>query len=656
MELSVIEQLNVVLKAQGMVDDVQFGEKVMFDVETYPNYFLLVFLFKGEYSVYFEMRNNQPFLNQQACAYIFNNFVLVGFNSNNYDLPLVEHFLSGQATNTSLYQFSKRLIESGERAWIVQKDYPRLISAMRNSYDLMEVAPDPNKVSLKTYAARLLVDDIQDLPFNPHKRLTDSEIDILLRYCLKDVKNTYTLNSALKTEVEMREFMSKQYRMDLRSLSDAQIGERVVAALCEKRLGREIPRPDISKIVGTSFKYILPDYIKFQTPVLQKAAELVSTLDFFINDKGSPILPKELAEYEIKIGSTSYNLQIGGLHSQESTQAYVCDENHRLSDVDVDSFYPFIIINNKYFPQFIGEVFLEVYKHDLVEPRLDYKHKAADESYTKEERAIFKQLANSLKIVINGIYGKLGNLYSKVYSPEFLVSVCLTGQLSLLMLIERLEIAGLKVISANTDGIVIYYDVKQRDSFDKIVKQWERDCSFTTEENFYHALYSRDVNNYIAIKSDKDCQVKKATKLKGVYTDYWYRDVNSFRMKNTPSVIVCRQAVVDYLMNNTPIEETIYKCDELMKFTFLQNVTGGGVYRGEHFGRVARYYKSNTSFDGIFAASSGNTVPNSQNSKLCLKVPKEMPVDVDYDFYIDYARNILYDIGAKVKDFSPDLF
>lgn len=651
-----IEQLNLALKAQGMETDIQFREKVMFDVETYPNYFLIVFLFRGKYSIYFDMRNNEPFKYLQECAYIFNNFILVGFNSNNYDLTLTKHLLSGKATNDSLYEISKKLVEGHEKPWLLEKNIPVFISTMQNSYDLMGVAPDPNKVSLKTYAARLLVEDIQDLPFNPHQRLSDDNINELLRYCLKDVKNTYMLNSALKTEVEMREFMSAQYKMDLRSLSDAQIGERVAIKLCENRLGRSIERIDPHKIVGSSFKYYTPEYLKFNTPILQKALELVTTLDFLIDDKGKPILPLELAEYEIKIGTTQYNLQIGGLHSQEETQAYVCDENYRLSDIDVDSFYPFIILNNRYFPSHIGEVFLQVYRHELVEPRLDNKHKAADEKYSKEEREVFKQLANSLKIVINGIYGKLGSVYSKLYSPEFLVSVCLTGQLSLLMLIERLELAGLKVISANTDGIVIYYHKDQTDLFHSIVKQWQNDTNFTTEENFYHALYSRDVNNYIAIKSDKDCQIKKSVKLKGVYTDYWYRDLNSFRMKNTPSAIICRQAVVDYLMENKPLEETIRTCTDLIKFSFAQNITGGGRFRGQDFGRVARFYKSSKSLDSLVSSKTGNTVPNSQNAELCLKIPQELPSDVDFDFYVDYAKNILYDIGAKTKNFSPFLF
>ncbi|KKS65278.1 MAG: hypothetical protein UV34_C0020G0001, partial [Parcubacteria group bacterium GW2011_GWB1_42_6] len=36
-----------------------------------------------------------------------------------------------------------------------------------------------------------------------------------------------------------------------------------------------------------------------------------------------------------------------------------------------------------------------------------------------------------------------------------MIQVTITGQLALLMLIERLELCGVPVISANTDGLVV---------------------------------------------------------------------------------------------------------------------------------------------------------------------------------------------------------
>ena len=42
-----------------------------------------------------------------------------------------------------------------------------------------------------------------------------------------------------------------------------------------------------------------------------------------------------------------------------------------------------------------------------------------------------------------------------LYSPDLLINTTITGQLTLLMLIEMITLSGGKVKSANTDGIVI---------------------------------------------------------------------------------------------------------------------------------------------------------------------------------------------------------
>ena len=599
-----INALNQYLAMQGCQDLVNYGEEVEFDIETYPNYFLIQFLFKGKYVVAFEKRNNQPFQQLTELAFICQNFVLVGFNSNSYDIPMLRHFLSANATNDSLYKLSKDLIENEMRWWDIKDRYSHNDKLFINTYDLIEIAPDPNKISLKMYSARRLGERLQDLPYEPHQKLTDEEIAVVYNYCIKDITNTHSLKCDLHTEIDMRKFMSQQFSMDLRSLSDAQIGERVTIQLVEKRLGRRLPQP--MNYRGKILRYFAPQYIKFSTDLLTDVLETVNNAEYLVDKSGSPSIPDSVAQLKIRIGTTDYKLGIGGLHSQEKAQTIICDENHRLRDVDVDSFYPRIIINNRYAPKSIGEAFLEVYELELVNPRLEHKKRSSDPNLSPAERAEQKQLANSKKIVINGLYGKLGSPYSKVYAPELMISVCLTGQLSLLMLIERLELAGIKVVSANTDGIVMYYSDEQTSLVNTIVCQWEKDCNFTTEDTFYHALYSANVNNYIAVKSDENCQIIKGAKRKGSFADHWFTDKSNFKLKTTPDFLICRNAVVNYLTKGVSIEETVKNCTDIRQFLSVRAVRGGGVFRGRKFGRIARFYISTESQDCLQYAKNGN--------------------------------------------------
>ena len=65
------------------------------------------------------------------------------------------------------------------------------------------------------------------------------------------------------------------------------------------------------------------------------------------------------------------------------------------------------------------------------------------------ELSYHKVQTDSLKISVNGSFGKLGSKYSALYAPDLLIQTTVTGQLALLMLIERLHLAGVRVISAN---------------------------------------------------------------------------------------------------------------------------------------------------------------------------------------------------------------
>lgn len=646
-----LSQLN---NALNLKTPLQFQDELYFDIETYPNYWLCVFKTREGPVIHFSIKNNQPFEHLYSLAFICGNFCLVGFNSNSYDIPILQHVLSGKANNDSIYNLSVRLVENGEWWRNIKDKIPHNDRVHINTYDLIEPAPDPNKISLKKYSARILVEELEDLPFDPHQILSDEEINRVFNYCIKDVQHTLDLRNELHDEMQLRFDMSKNFNMDLRSLSDAQIGERVTIHYIEKRLGRKLPKPlDYRNKI---LRYRKPAYIKFQTDYLNNILNTVVNAEYHVGKNGSPMIPKDIAALSISINGTNYKLGIGGLHSQEKNQAYVCDKYHRIYDIDGNSFYPTIIVNNNYCPQGLEGVFMDVYKGDLVEPRLAYKRQAKDESLTKEQHHTIKQWANSMKVVINGLYGKLGSPYCKLYAPEMMISVCLTGQLMLLMLIERLELVGIKVFSANTDGIVTYSHVNQYEMFKAIVNQWEHEVKMTTEWTPYQAVYSRDVNNYIAVKSDFDCQIKEDVKRKGCFADHWFSDPNSFKMKNTPDMLICRNAVTDLILNGTPIEETINNCKDIRQFLGLSEVKGGATFRGVDIGRVARFYISKNSNDYLQRKDSGNKVPNSDRAEIMLNLSKELPNDLYLQYYIDKANIMLYDIGYKVKDRMLDLF
>lgn len=247
--------------------------------------------------------------------------------------------------------------------------------------------------------------------------------------------------------------------------------------------------------------------------------------------------------------------------------------------------------------------------------------------------------ADSLKIEINGTFGKLGSKYSALYAPDLLIQVTITGQLSLLMLIERLELEGIPVVSANTDGIVMACPHSKANICNHIVGEWERETGFVTEDTEYRALLSANVNNYVAVKSS-------GAKGKGAYTNPWLDPKTAiFRFHKNPEAFICVNAVHEFLSVGKPIVDTINECEDISQFVCVRNVKGGAVKDGVYLGKVIRWYYKIAEIGDIRYKDSGNLVPKSEGAWPLMVLPKKMPLDIDKGHYIRVANEMLTDLG-----------
>jgi len=602
------------------------GNRTMsFDTESYPNYFLAAFkCIETNKVIHFERDEYAWRINleivpfeiwRDTLSFVLHRFLLVGFNSGPYDTPVIQAALEGCSAET-IKDISNKVI-SGE--------HPKysLFLAKANHIDLIEVAP--LEASLKIYGGRLHCERMQELPYYHLKTLSYPEICNVRDYCVNDLDVNILLYNELLPHIKLREELSKLYGTDLRSKSDAQVAEAIVLAELRK-LGPVAKAPQWNE--GDIIKYKVPNFIKFQTPQLQNVLEVVRNAEFRIGANGSTDTPECIAKLNINVGNCNYIMGNGGLHSTEKSVSYYANEFNYLVDRDVAGYYPAIILNQRLFPSHLGEAFLTVYQ-TLVTRRL------------KAKKDGNKTEADGLKIAVNGIFGKLGNKYSIVYSPDLVTQVTVTGQLCLLMLIEYIELNNIHIISANTDGIVINCPKDRYNDLENIIKSWEHQTNFITEETRYGSLHSRDVNNYIAIKEDGEC------KTKGVYCERGSA-LNSVLSKN-PETLILSDSVQQFLSNGIAISETIINCKNFKRFTSLRTVKGGGEKNGLFLGKAIRWYYALSCEGPIKYVKSGNNVPKSEGAKPCMTLPTNIPDDLDYDWYINEADSILYDLGVKVR-------
>lgn len=264
-----------------------------------------------------------------------------------------------------------------------------------------------------------------------------------------------------------------------------------------------------------------------------------------------------------------------------------------------------------------------------------------------EQRAASNK-AESLKVTLNGCYGKLGSPYSIFFSPNLMIQVTLTGQLAILMLIERLELAGIHVISANTDGIISRVPRDKRNLFNAIFFDWECDTGYATEETEYISVHSQSVNSYIALKRGKNGEIE--AKLKGPFAPSGPGLPGASGQKKNPNMDICSLAVVEYLKDGTPLEATIRGCTDPRKFVVVKRVTGGAMKDDQKIGKALRWYYATGVEGGFVYVKNGNAVPESIGAKLMMELPEELPDDVDYDYYIREAYATLEDLGVAAID------
>lgn len=595
------------------------GQKFVFDIEVFKNYLLVAFkrLNTNEY-VIFEAHDNGT-LHLPSLNWFIRRHKLYGFNSNAFDLPILTYALTG-ANTSQVKEVCNRIIHDNIRQFDFYSEFK--LDKLRLAHsDIIGICPLDG--SLEAYGANLHAKSIQPMPVDPETFLTPEQKASVGWYCLKDLDITELLVNNLESQLILRENMSKQYGIDLMSASDAQIAEKVIRSEVGHVLGK-VPKSKVHP--GDLFDYEPPAWVFFTTPQLQTLLEDIEDSVFRVGPGGHPEAPETLQKRTVTIGRNTYTVGLGGLHSTEKSQAVIPRDGGFLLDIDVASYYPAIILNNEFAPDHLGKTFLKVYQ-DLVDRRL-------------EAKKIKHPDADSLKIVINGTYGKFGDKFSCVYSPKNVTQVTLTGQLALLMLIEHVEVElGIQVVSANTDGIVFNLrDSEELSRLRESVKRWNAHTSLETEETFYKALYSRDVNNYIAIKVDPSAKPKT----KGTYL----QPEGIFRFHKNPDCNIVSKAICEYITKQTPVAETILKCQDIREFIIARQARGGATFNGEYVGKFVRWYYSRYSKSTIVYKNSGNTVSKSEGAMPIPVLPDQFPPDVDFDKYIELAEKGLLLIGA----------
>lgn len=581
--------------------------KYFLDTECYPNYFLIVLKSLNGQILEFEYDEEHPFTFKDDLKKIFcdkQNILTIGFNSRRYDIPMIKQLINdGYVTNNDLKRLSDNLILSDNNFDVISENNGWTPKTW-NHIDIIRVLP--KGASLKMFGARIHTNKLQDLPFEPDRILTREEKNILKQYCYNDVDITMALYLKIQEELKLRWEVGKELKIDCRSKSDADIAE----IYFKNRFSNKV----ISKPKKLSFKYEIPQYLAYTNCNIVDILDVIGGFEFTHNTdlkKGIPFVGKE-----IKTKTNSFTIGIGGLHSKEENKAVIKADNEFLIDVDVTSYYPSIIINNNIYPSNLGQDFINEYKK-LRDKRLQIKDKQSTHS-------------KFYKIVLNGTFGRLGYKQSILYDLEKMIQTTITGQLCLLMLVNMLETGGFEIISGNTDGLTIKGNINFIDKFKAILTKWEKITGFELEHTDYSRIYMRDVNNYIAIKTDG------GVKTKGFLA--------SNDLSRNAHLRIVKKAVKEYLLNKTDIDSTI-RSGVKEDYILTKKTKFGAKFKGNYLGKVVRWYYRT---DGDYILNmKGHKVPD---ANLCYPIMdlKDDIINIDYERYKKETIKTLKSLGVII--------
>lgn len=263
-------------------------------------------------------------------------------------------------------------------------------------------------------------------------------------------------------------------------------------------------------------------------------------------------LKSEYSELKLDLWGCPCVVAYGGLHGAVKNLFLDSDEENVILNYDVNSYYPSIMIENGYLSRNVADPL-------LFEEAYHARMKAKVEGDTKTN--------NALKLVLNTTYGASNNQYNDLFDPLMAHSVCISGQLYLIELINRLghALPDLLLIQANTDGIMFRIPRVDVPEVRKIIADWEKRTKFTMEEDVITQVRQRDVNNYcIRMKNGK-------IKAKGGALSNW----KGGNFQNSTLAIVCKAMVLN-LLDDIPVEETINGCDDIFMFQMIAKA--GGTY------------------------------------------------------------------------------
>lgn len=525
--------------------------------------------------------------------------IWVGYNSRNYDKYIVQSIIC----EFNPKEVNDHIIVKGEKGW----SYSGLMRKVPIiNFDIISSPP----VGLKTLEG-FMGNDIRetDVPFDIDRPLTPEELASTKKYCTHDVEQTMEVFMQRKEQFDSQMALITTFKLPIAFMDKT-----------EAQITAEILECDYKKWNDEWDLFVL-DTIHL------KKYKFVA--DWFMNPKNQYYKSEDGKKNKITVNvcGVPHTFGWGGLHGAR-------DKYHAkglILHVDVASYYPSLLIRYG--------LMSRASKNPKKYEEIYNKRLALKAAGKKKEQAPYKK-------VLNAASGAMKDKYNKLYDPRNNNLMCVNGQLMLLDLLERLE-GHCTLIQSNTDGLIIEIPDTDYDFnlIDDICYEWEQRTGMGLGLDIINEIYQKDVNNYLWIDGGEG-------ERKGAYVKELSPLDNDLPIIN--------KALVDYMVQGIPVEQTINSCDELIQFQKLVKLSREYEYVQHNDVRYSykcyRVFASKKRSDGkIYKCRSGSnpakfgTTPDRcfiENDNIN---GKKISNTLDKQWYIDLSKERLRQFGVNLN-------
>lgn len=473
-------------------------------------------------------------------------------------------------------------------------------------------------------------------------------VEPMLHYNKNDVYLVCEIARQKPDEIKLRYSLGAAFNLNLLCAARSSIADKLLYKFYSERSGLTVDKfKDLrTQRTALSFNKIIFPHICFKTPELQKVLEDMKKVVIYRTNK-------DAFEKVIKFYGTTYTIATGGLHSQDRPAVLTSTDDYTYIHYDISSFYPSVMVAYKIAPKHLNNnVFVKMVDYFRL-TRIKCKH-------TKDEDGLVvagvhnKLAAEALKIVINAIYGKFGFEMFFLFDRFAQMQVTINGQLMVMMVVEALELDGIHVVSANTDGIIVKLPKDKEEDFKRITDDWCAQNKLGADSERYKLFVTRDINNYFDIQSNDKVEYKG-----GLDPKQYLKD-----LKKGYDMPVVAKAVFEYFAHGISVMETLRNHKDILDFCKTQNVGKQFevVYQKVEHGKVidihsqrhVRFYVStkgviimkenvNSGQRSVLASGKPVIILNKLDDKdICLR-------NIDYKYYYEEAYKIINPIKLGIS-------